>query len=228
MSDVYSDNEQLEALRHWWSENWKALVAGLVLGLAAVIGWQLWRHHRATHQATAAQMYTDFSGALVGKQDKDVHAIAEALTADYANTPYASIAQMKLAQADVTYHRYDDAAKRLQWVVEHGNDAATRNIAGLRLAAVMWQQGKNGDALKQLAHPAPEFVGLYAALRGDIEASQNKVAAARAAYQEALAALPKDSVERPTIEHKLGSLPVAPAATAKAPTLDVPQSGSTS
>ena len=28
----YEDEEQVEALKKWWQENWKALAAGLVLG----------------------------------------------------------------------------------------------------------------------------------------------------------------------------------------------------
>lgn len=216
MSDVYGDNEQLEALHRWWLENWKSLVAGLAVGIAVVVGWQVWTHHRATHRATAARMYADFSGALVGNKNKDVHAIAKTLTADYANTPYASMAELKLAQANVSNGQFKDAAKRLEWVAEHGNDTATRNIATLRLAAVKWQIGEGDAALKLLAHPSPAFAGLYAALRGDIQLSGKHIKAARKAYTQALAALPQDSTARPMVQHKLDDLGGLPEV-AKAP-----------
>lgn len=206
MAEDYSDSAQLEAVLRWLHENWKALVSGLVIGLAVVLGWQGWVRHQASHRAEAAHMYADFQQALAGKKNKDVHAIAKSLTADYDNTPYASMAELKLAQADVSHARFKDAAKRLQWVADHGADVGTRSIARLRLAAVLWQDGKAQAALKQLAHPAPAFKGLYAELRGDIALSLKDRSAARAAYHEALAALPAKSVERPTVQHKLADL----------------------
>lgn len=211
MSDGYGEAEQLEILRRWWADNWKALVAGLVLGLGGIFGWQGWNSHRAEHRAAAANMFVDFQQALVGDKDSDVRAIVEKLTKDYADTPYAADAQLKLAQSDVSHARYEQAASRLQWVVEHGNDAGTRNVAQLRRAAVLWQLGKREDALALLAHPAPAFVGLFAALRGDIELSAGNRAAARKAYADALAALPADSAERSTVQQKLDDLAVAVA-----------------
>lgn len=208
-----SETEELEAVRRWWSENWKALVAGLVIGLGAIFGWQGWKQHRTEHRMTAAHMYADFQQALIGDNDSDVRAIVKTLTADYNDTPYASAAQLKLAQSDVSHARFEDAAKRLQWVVDHGDDLGTRNIAQLRLAAVLWQLGKNEEALKQLAHPAPAFDGLYAALQGDIELSAGHRDKARAAYEKALEALPRDSVARPTVQQKLGDLAVATVST---------------
>ncbi len=211
MSNGYGDAEQLEVLHQWWTDNWKALVAGLVLGVGGIFGWQSWNAHRAEHRAAAANMFVDFQQALIGDKDSDVRAIVEKLTKDYADTPYAADAQLKLAQADVSHARFEDAASRLQWVADHGNDSGTRNVAQLRRAAVLWQLGKTDEALKQLAHPVPEFAGLFAALRGDIELSAGNRDAARKAYTEALAALPADSAGRPTIQQKRDDLAVAVA-----------------
>ena len=42
MSEYQTDEEKVEAIRKWWRENGTAVVAGLVLGLAGLIGWQYW------------------------------------------------------------------------------------------------------------------------------------------------------------------------------------------
>ncbi|HEU0198220.1 MAG TPA: tetratricopeptide repeat protein [Nevskiaceae bacterium] len=216
MSDTYGEAEELEALRQWWLKNWKALVAGVVIGLVAIGGWQGWTRHQAAQRVNAASMYADFQQAMAGNKNGDVHAIAAALAAKYASTPYASDAALKLAQADVSHLRFDDAAKRLQWVVQHGNDAGTRAVAQLRLAAVLWQQGKNDAALKLLARPSAGFAGLYAALRGDIDSAAGQRDAARVAYELALKDLPAGAADRVSIQDKLDDLAGLASTTAKA------------
>ena len=37
------DEEQLEALKKWWSESGKGVLAGLGIGLAGVLGWSSWQ-----------------------------------------------------------------------------------------------------------------------------------------------------------------------------------------
>ncbi|HEX7380613.1 MAG TPA: tetratricopeptide repeat protein [Nevskiaceae bacterium] len=210
MSDAYGDSEELEALRHWWSENWKTLVAGVVIGLIGVGVWQGWTRYQAAHRMAAANLYADFQHALTQDKGAGAPAVAQKLTADYGGTPYASVASLKLAQEDVSKSQYAAAAERLQWVADHGDDAGLRSVARLRLAAVLWQEGKDMDALAKLAHPPKNFTGLYAELRGDIQASRGDKAAARSAYEEALAALPQDSAERTTVQAKLSGIAVAP------------------
>ena len=210
MSAHYEEDAQVEALRRWWGENWKALVAGLVLGLGGIFGWQMWNRHKASHEMQASGLYDNMTQAMSGKKDADVKAIAEQLTKDYDNTPYAAAASLKLAQADVSHGRFDDAAKRLQWVADHGDDAGIRAIAKLRLAAVQWQLGKADVALSQLQHPPQAYTALYEELRGDILLDQNKVADARKAYRDSLSAMPANSTERDNVKDKLENLATRP------------------
>lgn len=206
MSANYEEDAQVEALRRWWSENWKALVFGLALGLAGIFGWQAWNRHKAAHRLQAATVYGDLEQSMKGDKNADVKSLADQLVHQFDDTPYAAEAQFKLAQADVTHGRFDDAATRLQWVADHGNDAGVRAIATLRLAAVRWQLGKSDQALALLRQPPAGFAGLYDGLRGDILIGENKPADARKAYQQALAALPAESTERDGITQKLESL----------------------
>lgn len=203
---THEEDAQVEALRRWWGENWKALVAGLVIGLVGIFGWRMWHRHQATHQLQAAVMYQNMTQAMKGEKDADVKATADRLKQDFDNTPYAAKAELKLARADVSHGRFASAADRLKWVADHGDDDGIVAIAKLRLAAVQWQLGKDADALRLLQQPLPAYTALYDELRGDILVGQNKPADARTAYQQALAALPADSTERTTLQHKLDSL----------------------
>ena len=65
-----------------------------------------------------------------------------------------------------------------------------RDLARLRLAAVLLEEKAYEEAQKQLSRdPGEPFVPRYAELKGDILAAQGKPEEARAAYQKALAKL---------------------------------------
>ncbi len=73
------------------------------------------------------------------------------------------------------------------WAAENARDPGLRDLARLRLAAVMLDEKAYDDAMKQLAaEPAAAFAPRFAELRGDILAAQGKTAEARNAYDLAL------------------------------------------
>src|SRR3546814_9285197 len=86
--------------------------------------------------------------------------LADKLVADYANTPYAAGAQLRVAAAAVKSSQFDDAATRLKWVQEHAKDDGLQKVAELRSARVLWQQGKLDDALKRSEEHTSELQSL--------------------------------------------------------------------
>lgn len=80
-----------------------------------------------------------------------------------------------------------NARVQLAWAAENAKDPGLRDLARLRLAAVMLDEKAYDDAMKQLAaEPAAAFAPRFAELRGDIFAAQGKSAEARNAYDLAL------------------------------------------
>ncbi|WP_028080538.1 YfgM family protein [Solimonas soli] len=206
MTTHYDDEAQAEQLKTWWKENWPALAAGLVIGLAAIFGWEGWQNHKAERAANASQMYEDLKKAIADGKNDAARPLADKLVADYADTPYAAGAQLRLAAAAVKDARLDDAATRLQWVREHAHDDGLQQIARLRAARVLWQQGKPDEALKTLDGDAGSFAPLYDELRGDIKLAQGDRAAARSAYEKAFTATPEDQPSRQLLQRKLDDL----------------------
>jgi predicted negative regulator of RcsB-dependent stress response len=93
-----------------------------------------------------------------------------------------------------------NARVQLAWAAENAKDTGLRELARLRLAAVMLDEKAYDEAMKQLdAEPAAAFAPRFAELRGDVFAAQGKIAEARSAYDMALAkfdALAKDDETR--------------------------------
>lgn len=206
MTTHYDDEAQAEQLKKWFKENWLALVAGLAVGLSAIFGWQGWQNHKSARGAAASQVYEDLKKQLADDKSDLAQPLLDKLVADYADTPYASAAQLQAAASAVRKNQLDDAVKHLQWVREHSKDEGLQQVARLREARVLWQQEKPDQALALLSGESGAFAPLYAELRGDIQLAKGDRVAARSAYDKALAATPEDQPNRPLLQRKLDDL----------------------
>ncbi|MFI4978731.1 MAG: YfgM family protein [Nevskiales bacterium] len=225
MTDHYDEEAQVEQLRQWLRDNWFPLASGLALGLAAIFGWQGWGQHQDGRAGDASHVFEDLGKAASQDKFDDAKAMADRLVKDFSDTPYAAAGALKLAELGVLDGKLDDAAARLQWVIQFEQspgfmarvgamlhlrnkayDAALLPLARLRLAQVLWQQNKADEALQQLGGDAGTYAPLYAELRGDIKLSQGDRAAARGAYEQALQASAADAVGRSGLQRKLDDL----------------------
>jgi len=79
------------------------------------------------------------------------------------------------------------AKAQLQWVMEHSPSDDLRDLARLRLAAVLLDEKAYDEALKLLdAKHSDAYEAQYAAMRGDLLLAKNQAAEAKAAYKLAL------------------------------------------
>lgn len=206
MATHIDDEEDLEKLKTWWRDNWVALVGGLVIGFGAIGGWEGYKSWRDGRSETASQMYEELKKALAASKSEDAGKIVDKLKTDYANTPYAAAAQLSAAQAAVDKGELDAASASLGWVVEHSDDAGMVQVARLRKSRVLLAQAKHDDALAALSGDAGSFASLYEELRGDIQLAKGDAAAARAAYEKALAAADASAANRTLLQQKLDDL----------------------
>ncbi len=203
----YDDEEQAERLKQWWKENWISLAAGLAIGLGAIFGWEGWKSYQDTRAAEASRMYEDLRLALSESRAQDAEQIGAALIQAHGGSPYASGAALYLATDAVKRGELDQALTHLSWVREHGSDDGVREVAALRSARVLWQQGKPDEALALIAGDGGEFQAMSQELRGDILLSKGDRAAAREAYQKALGAgSDEDVAARGDLQRKLDDL----------------------
>lgn len=215
MATHLDEEEELENLKRWFRENWVALAAGLVIGFGAIGGWQGWKAYQDRQSLAGAQMYDDLKKELTAGKTDDAVAITDKLQAQYAGTPYASAAALRLASVKVAARDFDAALLRLDWVAEHGDENGIRQLAVLRKARVLWQQNKPDEALKLLDGDAGDYASLYAELRGDIAYAKNDRDAARKAYQAALDSAPEAAANRALLQQKLDDLAVDAAVAAE-------------
>jgi predicted negative regulator of RcsB-dependent stress response len=119
------------------------------------------------------------------------------------------------------------ARTNLEWVVANSKEDELKNIARLRLAAVLVDQKQFDAALAALdgKHSA-SFEGLFLDMKGDVFNLQGKAADAKSAYEAALTKLDAKGAQKSYTQLKLDALAggtvAAPAASTPAPAAAAP------
>jgi predicted negative regulator of RcsB-dependent stress response len=181
------EQEQLAELKTWWQQHGRFIVTLVVAAALAFAGWQGWRWHQASQAAEAGAL---FDALAKGAQAGDAKAVRDAsgtLIESYAGTLYAPMGALTAARFHFERGDPKSAKAQLQWVVDQSSAEDFRDLARLRLAAVLLDEKAYDEALKLLdAKPAAPYEAQYAALRGDLLVAKNQAAEAKAAYKLAL------------------------------------------
>jgi len=181
-----TEEEQVESIKKWWKENGTSAIAGLVIGLGGIFGWQTWNQQIDAKGEQGSVAFEQMMQAVVADDLASSSKQAELLRIEYESTAYADFAA--LVQAKLKLEQGDSAAARAQldWVMKHAEDPGIEQIARLRLARILLSDGDHTTATSLLTNIKPAFAGEFAELRGDIAAASNDFDSARKAYQEAI------------------------------------------
>ena len=204
MDGYETEQEQIEALRKWWNENGKALIIGVVIGLGGLFGYRGWLDHVTAQAEVAADLHAGVLVALERAQPATVIAESARLRDEYGSTPYAALATLAEARAQLDAGDTQAAQASLEWVVAQAGQEEVVAVARLRLARVLIDQGDIPAAQGQLdVLPGELFKAQVAEIRGDLLRDQGQAEAARTAYREALAT---GSENRAIVQMKLDDL----------------------
>jgi predicted negative regulator of RcsB-dependent stress response len=190
MAEEYlTDDEQVEAVKRAFTEYAPWILGGVVLGVGGWYGYQRYESHKNEVAFQAADQFSKMTAALqMNDADKSLQ-IADALIKSHPDSPYADQAQLTIARIDVETGKSADAVAPLTQVMTRSKDAELQQIARLRLARVLIDQGKPDEAIKTLAAGTPgSFAGRYHEVHGDALYAKKDVPGAIAEYTAALAA----------------------------------------
>ena len=229
MTAHLTEEEQLEALKRWWSENGTSTVVGVALAVSGYLGWGFWQDKQQADAEAASASYQTLMEAVIAEpgqalsEEKSATAnhLAEELKTQHSDSLYASQAALFKAKLAVESGDLAAAAGELQWVIAQNVEPSMTLLTRSRLARVQLDLGEHDKALATVADAnSGSFKALFAEIRGDVLLAQGKDSEARAAYQLAADNLiPEQAGRRPLLEMKINDLqstPVAGSATAPA------------
>ena len=202
------EQEQVAELKAWWQQHGRLVTAVIVAAAVGFAGWQGWRIYQQNQAANAAGLYDSLARAAEGGDAKAMRDAGGTLIESYPRTLYATMGALTAARFYFDRNDTKSAKVQLQWALDNTPSDEMRDLARLRLAAVLLDEKAYDEALKLLnAAHAPAYEAQYAALRGDVLVAKKQLADARAAYKLALEKAGKqDSAFRETVRMRLDAL----------------------
>lgn len=183
-----TEEQQLEAIKDWWKQNANMIIGGVAIGISAIFGWQYYQDQTIVSQSNASIIYQQVmnnSQNTVSLNEQQTR--VKQLQADYANTPYASLAALLLAKQHMAAGEFVKAQQQLEWVVSHTQQEEIHYLAQIRLAKLFFTLQQPDKALEILNNDFPSsFQPMAFELKGDVLLTQGNKLAAQQAYQQAL------------------------------------------
>lgn len=225
MDDFLTDQQQADVVKSWLRENGLWLVAGVVLGLGGLFGWNQWQRYQERRAIDASMVYETVLKAVREQRLEDAEAGMKQLAEAYARTPYVDQGRLVMARLYVDRSNPTEAVNYLQQVVQGSGSTEITHIARLRLARLLITVEKYDDALKALDVPGLKaFAPAFHEIRGDVYFAMGKKEEARSEYEQALNGLVTPVINREVVRAKLDDLGGAIAVAAPPAVAGLPSS----
>jgi len=195
-----SEEEQVDKLKKWWDSNGKQIIAGAVLGLAGIFGWNYYVDYQDSQALNARALYLSYASdsANVGAYDK--------LIKDHPSSSYADQATLLMAKYLFEAENYSLALDALKPLMSRENSVIA-STAALRSASLYLELGQHQQALAVLnMDNANEFSGLFYNLAGDVYLDLGNNEEARNSYALAIENITDNSSLSQLIQIKLDDL----------------------
>lgn len=212
MTDMRTEEEQIEAIKNWWKENGKQTLVAVVLVAG---GWFFYQNYETSQLATAEAASSIYQIVLTlnnseDEADKGKRAqLLDQLKSEFSNTIYGQFAALFNAKDAVESGDLELAAQQLRLVIGNSNDDALTQLATVRLARVLLAQGQAEAALALVdVDMSGAFEAEFEESKGDILLSLGDKDAARDAYSKASVTAMRIGANNPILKMKLDDLAV--------------------
>ena len=210
MDDLQSEKEQLEEMRAWWTEYGRYVIAGVVIAVGLLFGFNQYESSKVAAQVEASVLYETLTVHVADGDLESAESVADDLATNYANTVYAAQSNLAMAKLYMDKNRDQDAADILNELLAMRGNKSLKQIGKLRLARILLYQDKAQEVVNLLADQDDDaFAALFAEIRGDAFAALGQISEAGDAYRIALADT-SQTVNRGIVQMKLVDLPDVP------------------
>lgn len=201
------DQEKLDSLKAWWESHGTSVIVVLSVLIAGLVGTQGWKIYQHQQRTQAADLYVLLQQVQENDDAAKINDAAYLLMEGYPSSGYAPRAALIAARANVDAGDTKAAKDNLQWILDNAKEEELKNLVRLRLAGLLLDEEKYDEALKLLdTRHGEAFAGLYADLKGDINAAAGRIAEAQQAYQAAINMLGTNSNYFNIVQMKLDAL----------------------
>lgn len=200
------EQEQLDQIKHFWSQYGNAITWVLIALLGAFATWNGYNYWQRSKATQSAVLFDEVDRAIQSADVVLMDRVLGDMQQKFPGTLFSQQASLLVASQHVRAGRMDAGKAALTWVSEHPLDAGYQSIAKLRLSALMADAKEYDAALSQLSFAFPaEFEALASDRRGDIFVLKGEQSSAVAEYEKAFRLFPPQSEYRRLVEVKLNA-----------------------
>ena len=195
-----TEEEQVEQIKKWWNSNGKQIIAGAVIGLAGIWGWNTFSDYQDKQSLNARGLYLSYASDSnnLGAYDK--------LTTDFSSSSYSDQAILLMAKYLFEAGSYTQALGVIKPLINNPSSVIA-NTAALRAASIHLQLGQHDQALSILEGQSEGgFSGLIYNLMGDIYSDLGNRAEAQKYYNLSIDNVAENSNLSQLIQIKLDDL----------------------
>ena len=195
-----TEEEQVEQIKKWWNSNGKQIIAGAVIGLAGIWGWNTYSDYQDNQSLNARSLYLSYASDSnnLGAYDK--------LTTDFSSSSYSDQARLLMAKYLFDAGSYTQALGVIKPLINNPSSVIA-TTAALRIASIYLQLGQHDQALSILEGQSEVgFSGLIYNLMGDIYLDLGNRAKAQNYYSLAIDNVTENSNLTQLIQIKLDDL----------------------
>jgi len=190
VAEMRTEEEQVEALKRWWNENGKSLLAGIAIAILGVVGWNYYGDMQQQEAETASAYYQrllgNASASQMGATERSaIKQDAQTLKDEFSDGAYAQYAALMLAKVAVAENDLEKAETELRWLLSNAEESALVELANVRLAQVLQAQNRLDQALALVQDKNDAWQGRRLEVKGDILLAQGDQSGARGAYEKA-------------------------------------------
>ena len=195
-----TEEEQVEQIKKWWNSNGKQIIAGAVIGLAGIWGWNTYSDYQDKQSLNARSLYLSYAS------DSNNLGAYDRLTTDFSSSSYSDQAILLMAKYLFDAGSYTQALGVIKPLINNPSSIIA-NTAALRTASIHLQLGQHGQALSILEGQSEDgFSGLIYNLMGDIYLDLDNRTEAMNYYSLAIDNVTKNSNLTQLIQIKLDDL----------------------
>ena len=107
------EQEQIDAIKGWWSDNGKLVLLAAIACLLTIAAFQGWRYYRAQQSERSATLFSQLEQSERAGDSKKVRDIAAQIISSHGSTPYAGMAALAAAKAGFVTGELEEAKKNL-------------------------------------------------------------------------------------------------------------------
>ena len=195
-----TEEEQVEQIKKWWNSNGKQIIAGAVIGLAGIWGWNSYSDYQDKQSLNARSLYLSYAADSnnLGAYDK--------LTTDFSSSTYSDQAILLMAKYLFDAGSYTQALGVIKPLINNPSSVIA-NTAILTIASIHLQLGQHDQALSLLEGKSEDgFSGLVYNLMGDIYLDLSNRSEAQKYYRLAIENVSENSNLTQLIQIKLDDL----------------------